>query len=78
MNDEAVRLVNRQFGLRVEQLRTTLGLTQQEVSKRVRLQRSSVANIERGKQGNVSLDTVERFAEAFGTSPKHLMKGIWT
>jgi transcriptional regulator with XRE-family HTH domain len=70
-------LVNRQFGLRVEQLRSALGWTQEELSKKVGLARVSVTNIETGRQGAVTLETVEKFAKAFGTSPKHLLKGIW-
>lgn len=70
-------LVHRQFGLRVEQLRSTLGWTQEELAQKVQLKRVSITNIEIGRQGSISLEMVERFAKAFGTSPKHMMKGIW-
>ena len=74
---EPLQLCYRQFGLRVEQLRNALGWTQLELSKKVGLERTSITNIELGKQ-RVLLHDVEKFASAFGTSPKHLMKGIWT
>lgn len=74
---EQIELCYRQFGLRVEQLRISLGWTQLELSKKVELERTSVCNIEIGRQ-RVNLHTVEKFSTAFGVSPKHLMKGIWT
>ena len=57
-------------------LRETLGITQDELGKRVGLTRTSVVNIEQGRQ-RVLLDDVEDFARAIGTTPKHLLKGIW-
>jgi transcriptional regulator with XRE-family HTH domain len=72
-----VEPVYRQFGSKLESLRSTLGITQEEVAKRVGLKRTSVVNIEAGKQ-RVLLDDVEKFAGAFGISPKALMRGIWT
>lgn len=71
-------LTSKQFGLRVVQIRNALGLTQTDVAERIGLKRVSVTNIELGRQGAISLETVEKFAAAFGTTPKHLMKGIWT
>lgn len=35
------------------------------------------AKIETGRQ-RLLLDDVEKFAAAFGTTPKNLMRGIWT
>lgn len=67
----------RAFGARVEQIRDALGLTQQELAKRLKLSRGSLANIETGRQ-RVLLHTVEEIAKALGTKPIVLMKGIWT
>lgn len=64
------------FGARVQQLRDALGLTQDELRLKVGLTRASIANIEGGKQ-RVLLHDVDRFAKAFGITPKNLMKGIW-
>lgn len=63
-------------GARIRMIRETLGLTQGELAQRVDFERVSVTNIETGRQ-RLSLDSVERFADGLGTSPKHLMKGIW-
>jgi transcriptional regulator with XRE-family HTH domain len=68
--------VYRQFGAKVEALRTALGLSQEELAKRVGLQRTSIANLEAGRQ-RILLHDVQKFAEAFGTTPKHLLRGIW-
>lgn len=64
------------FGVRVRIVREILDLTQADLAERVGLERASVTNIEAGRQ-RVSLDAVERFARALGTTPKNLMKGIW-
>lgn len=66
----------RLFGARVEQIRTLMGMTQGELAKKVALTRTSVTNIEAGRQ-RVLLHDVERFAGAFSITPKNLMKGIW-
>ncbi len=64
------------FGLRVRMIREALGMTQDDLARKVRLARVSITNIETGRQ-RVLLDTVEVFAQALGVPPKHLMKGIW-
>jgi transcriptional regulator with XRE-family HTH domain len=66
----------RQFGAKVEQMRTLLGWTQLDLSKRVGLTRGSIANIETGRQ-RVLLADVEKFALAFNVAPKILLRGIW-
>lgn len=64
------------LGARVRLIRETLGLSQDDLSKRVGLNRASIANIEIGRQ-RFLLDGVEGFARALGTTPKNLLKGIW-
>lgn len=78
MSEQNKSLINQQVGLRIRQLREALGWTQEELAKRVNLTRTSVVNIEAGRQGGVSVEMVERFAHAFAITPKHLMRGIWT
>jgi len=63
-------------GIRIRMIRETLGLSQGDLAKRVGLKRVSVTNIEVGRQ-RLLLDGIERFATALGTTPKHLLKGIW-
>lgn len=64
------------FGNRVFQIREVLGLTQEELSGKVGLDRTSIASIEAGRQ-RVLLHDLEKFAKAFGMSPVKFMKGIW-
>lgn len=71
-----IEACHQSFGSRVRLLRETLGITQEDLAKRTGLIRTSVVNIESGRQ-RVLLDAVEKFAAALGTTPKHLMKGIW-
>jgi transcriptional regulator with XRE-family HTH domain len=64
------------LGARVRMIRETLGISQDDLAKRVGLERTSVTNIEIGRQ-RFLLDSVEDFARALGTTPKNLLKGIW-
>ncbi len=64
------------FGIRIRMIRETLGITQDELSKRVNLERTSIVNIETGRQ-RVLLHYIDVFASGLGTSPKHLLKGIY-
>jgi transcriptional regulator with XRE-family HTH domain len=63
-------------GIRIRQIRETLGLQQEELAKRVGLTRASIANVEIGRQ-RLLLDGIERYAKALGTTPKQLLKGVW-
>jgi transcriptional regulator with XRE-family HTH domain len=69
--------VYRMIGTKIEHIRTTLGWTQQELGAKVGLARTSIVNIETGRQ-RILLDDVEKFSAAFGISPKQLLRGIWT
>lgn len=74
--NKPIELVYRQFGMKVEQIRSALGWTQDDLAKKTGLSRGSIANLETGKQ-RILLADVERFASAFNTSPKQLLRGIW-
>lgn len=63
-------------GTRIRMIREALGLTQEELAKRVNYERSSLANIETGRQ-RLMLNVIDDFARVLGTTPKHLLKGIW-
>lgn len=69
-------LVYRQLGARIEQIRTLMGITQEELAKKVHLTRTSITNIEAGRQV-VTLHGLEDFCNAFGITPKNLLRGIW-
>lgn len=62
----------RRFGELVRQHRTNAGLTQEEVGSRVDLSRTSITNIEKGRQ-KVLLHQLFSLAAAFETSPASLL-----
>lgn len=64
-------------GAKIRLIREALGLTQDEVASRVGLNRTSVTNIEAGRQ-RLLLSDIETFSRSLGTTPKNLLKGIWT
>ncbi len=64
------------FGARVRMIREAMGIDQATLAERVGLQRTSITNIEAGRQ-RVLLADVQKFADGFGVTTKHLLKGIW-
>ena len=76
-NGANVELIYRQIGVRVEQLRTTLGWTQEELAKKLGYGRVSITNIEIGRQ-RIPLHQLLEICKVFGTTPKHFLRGIWT
>lgn len=67
----------RMFGMKIEQTRTALGWTQEDLAQKFQLRRTSIANIEAGRQ-RVLMHDIEKFASAFQMQPKALLRGIWT
>lgn len=60
------------FGEHFRKLRKTAGLTQEDVAERVGLTRTSVTNIERGRQ-HISLHQLYLLAAAVGRDPTELL-----
>ncbi len=67
---------HQRFGSAVAVLRTMADITQQELAKSVGMTRTSITNIEAGRQ-RVLLDDVERFAAALGVPTAHFVRAIW-
>jgi len=63
--------------LKMRHIRETLGMQQDELAKRVGYTRTSIVNIESGRQ-RLPLHQVEEIARALGVTTKHLLRGIWT
>lgn len=63
-----------EYGRRVQTARVTAGLTQAELASRLDLTRSSVANVEAGRQA-ASAEQVIQTAEALGCDPRWLLTG---
>lgn len=71
-----IETVYRALGVRVQMIREAIGMTQEELAKRVGYTRTSLVNFESGRQ-RLPLHQVEAIAKALSSTPKHLMKGIW-
>ena len=54
--------------------RKACGMTQDDLSKKMLLSRAQIANIEGGRS-DIPIKTLQRFAEAFGCSPRELIPG---
>lgn len=61
------------FGSRILLRRKALGMTQEELEKRMRLSRASITNIEAGRQ-NITLLTLCRLAAALECTPAELVR----
>lgn len=65
-------ILYREVGQRVRSLRTTAGLTQSALAQRVGLTRTSITNIERGRQ-QFSLHILYDLADALAVPPTALL-----
>lgn len=65
-----------QLGKTIVRHRNRSGMTQNDLAKKVRKARTSIANIERGEQ-RILLHDVSVFAKALDTTPARLMTGLW-
>ena len=71
-NDSGVDQFYEQFGLRVRRARLDRDLNQEALGHRVGLQRSSISNIEKGRQ-RVQLHMLAEFAAALDVTPAALL-----
>lgn len=74
---EEIEVVYRAIGARIQMIREAVGMTQDDLAKKVGYTRTSVVNIEAGRQ-RLPLHQVEEIARALSSNARHLMKGIWT
>lgn len=57
-------MIKEKVGQRIKELRTKLGLSQEEFAFRCELDRTYITSLERGKR-NISLENLEKIAKAF-------------
>jgi transcriptional regulator with XRE-family HTH domain len=67
----------KQFGQLLRQARVEFKLTQEDVAERVHLKRTSITNIERGRQ-HIALHQLFLLAAAVGKSPSDLLPDAQT
>jgi transcriptional regulator with XRE-family HTH domain len=73
-DDAATRNGDVEYGARFKACRRAMGLTQDQTAAKVALTRSSIANIEAGRQMSTIAD-VARYADVFGVDPAWLAFG---
>lgn len=69
-------LVYKKLAIRIKEIRQFMGTSQEDIARRSGLSRPTIANIESGRQ-SVTLEQLEDLANALGTTPKGLLKGVW-
>lgn len=62
-------MIRKQIGLRLRELRTQLGLSQEKFALKIGLDRTYIASIEKGKR-NVSCVNLQKIWAGLGITPK--------
>lgn len=65
----------KQLGNNIKQLRTSLGLSQEQLAEKAGLHRTYVGAVERGER-NVSLDNILAISRALGVLASTLLKDV--
>lgn len=64
------------LGTRIKELRTLAGLSQEELGRRVGVQRAAINKYEVGSVTNIPIATIEKLASVFDVSPTYIVG--WT
>ncbi len=65
--------IKQKLGARIKDLRIKQGFSQEELASKCHLHRTYISDIERGER-NVSIENVERIANALDIDPSELLK----
>ena len=60
-------------GARIKYFRSLYGLSQEELGRRVGVQRAAINKYEKGTVENIPIKTIERIAKVFDVSPTYLV-----
>ena len=60
-------------GMKIKELRLLAGLSQEELGKRVGLQRAAINKYETGSVTNIPIRTIEKLATVFDVSPSYIL-----
>lgn len=60
-------------GTRINELRRIAGMSQEDLGRRVGLQRAAIQKYEKGTVENIPLKTIERIADVFDVSPTYIV-----
>ncbi len=60
-------------GTRIKELRTLAGMSQEELGRRVGVQRAAINKYEVGSVTNIPIATIEKLAQVFDVSPTYIV-----
>ena len=60
-------------GTRIKELRLIAGMSQEELGRRVGVQRAAINKYEKGTVTNIPIQTIEKLAQVFDVSPTYLV-----
>lgn len=60
-------------GTRIKELRSLAGMSQEELGKRVGVQRAAIQKYEKGTVENIPIRTIEKIATVFDVSPTYIV-----
>jgi transcriptional regulator with XRE-family HTH domain len=60
-------------GARIKELRTLANMSQEELGRRVGVQRAAINKYEKGKVTNIPIHTIEKIASVFDVSPTYIV-----
>ena len=60
-------------GTRIKELRTLADMSQEELGRRVGVQRAAINKYEKGTVTNIPIQTIERIASTFDVSPTYIV-----
>lgn len=60
-------------GTRIKELRTLANMSQEELGRRVGVQRAAINKYEKGTVENIPLHTIEKIAQIFDVSPTYIV-----
>lgn len=65
--------MNNSPGTKIKYLRTISNMSQEELGKRVGVQRAAIQKYEKGVVENIPLKTIEKIAQVFDVSPTYIV-----
>lgn len=75
-HQERMILMGATPGERIKELRVLEGMSQEELGRRVGVQRAAINKYEKGSVTNIPLQTIEKMAYVFNVSPNYIVG--WT
>ena len=68
-------MIKQQFGIRIQNIRKNLHISQEKFALQIDMDRSYYASVESGKR-NISLENIKKIADGFGLSLYQLFEGM--